>query len=82
MYQLICYHNNVSGGFQCCVFEDTVILGPDHQSLCRVLPDVSEEHWEKLSEQSSVTCQENGMHNDAVTDSKNNNRSQHLKVVY
>jgi len=66
----------VSGSFECCVIEDTIIFGSDPESLCSVLPDVSKEHWEKLSEQSCVTCQENGMHNDAVTDSNNNNISQ------
>jgi len=63
------------------VIEDTVILGSDPESLCWVLPDVSKEHWETLNEQSSVTCQKNGMQNDAVTDSKKNNTSQQLTVI-
>ena len=41
-----------------------------------------EELLEKLRGQSSATCQYNGMHNDAVTDSNNNNRHKYLTVVY
>jgi hypothetical protein len=44
-------------------------------SLCWMAPEFSKELQKIIMQHSSVACLENGKHNDAVTDSNNNNKN-------